>query len=41
MRFEAGSFEANAEVDEMRWLAPEAAAELLTYPHDREVLAEL
>jgi 8-oxo-(d)GTP phosphatase len=41
MRFEAGSFEANAEVDELRWLAPEAAAELLTYPHDREVLAGL
>ena len=41
MRFEAGSFEANAEVDELRWLARAAAADLLTYPHDREVLAAL
>src|SRR5262245_46455656 len=38
MRLEGGTFAANAEVDELRWLSPTAAAELLTYPHDREVL---
>ena len=41
MRLESGSFEPNAEVDELRWLTPEAAARLLTYPHDRVVLAAL
>ena len=41
MRLESGTFEPNAEVDELRWLTPAAAAELLTYPHDREVLAAL
>lgn len=35
-----GEFEANDEVDEIRWLAPAAAAPLLTYEHDRK-LAEL
>jgi 8-oxo-dGTP diphosphatase len=36
-----GEFEPNDEVDELRWLIPSAAAELLTYPHDRELVAEL
>jgi len=41
MRFESGSFQPNAEVDELRWMPPAAAHDLLTYPHDREVLAAL
>jgi 8-oxo-dGTP pyrophosphatase MutT (NUDIX family) len=32
-------FQPNDEVDELRWLAPREAAELLTYDRDREVLA--
>jgi 8-oxo-dGTP pyrophosphatase MutT (NUDIX family) len=31
----------NREVDEIRWLAPETAARLLTYLHDRELLDRL
>ena len=31
-------FEPNPEVDELRWVAPSEAAELLTYPHDRELV---
>jgi 8-oxo-dGTP diphosphatase len=31
---DAGEFDANDEVDELRWLSPAEAAELLTYPHD-------
>ncbi len=31
-------FEPNHEVDEIRWLEPEAAVALLSYGHDREVL---
>jgi 8-oxo-dGTP diphosphatase len=34
-------FEPDEEVDELRWLDPAAAAELLTYPHDRELVARL
>jgi 8-oxo-dGTP diphosphatase len=34
----SGEFEPNAEVDELRWLIPSAAAELLTYEHDRELV---
>ncbi len=33
-----GEFEANDEVDEIRWLPPAEAAGLLTYPHDRELV---
>lgn len=36
-----GEFEPNDEVDEVRWLAPADAEELLTYSRDREVLAPL
>jgi 8-oxo-dGTP diphosphatase len=36
-----GSFEPNDEVDEVRWLALDAASETLTYPHDLAVLDEL
>lgn len=35
----SGAFVPGDEVDELRWLAPGAAAALLTYGHDREVLA--
>ena len=31
-------FEPNDEVDELRWLEPDAAAALLTYDRDRELL---
>jgi 8-oxo-dGTP diphosphatase len=37
----AGEFVPNSEVDELRWLEPDEAAELLTYDRDREVLAAL
>lgn len=33
-----GSFEPGDEVDELRWLSVEAARELLSYDHDRQVL---
>ena len=38
MRAIGGAFEPNAEVDELRWLPPPAARELLTHDHDRAVL---
>ena len=34
-------FQPNAEVDVLRWLPPEDADRLLTYPHDRELLSRL
>jgi 8-oxo-dGTP diphosphatase len=34
----AGAFEPNAEVDELRWLIPSAAAGLLSYARDRELV---
>ena len=33
-----GTFTPNDEVDEMRWMDVEAAAALLTYPHDAELV---
>ena len=36
---EATTFVSNHEVDELRWLAPTEAAHLLTYAHDRGVVA--
>ncbi|HEY7595173.1 MAG TPA: NUDIX domain-containing protein [Actinophytocola sp.] len=33
-----GSFEPGDEVDELRWLAPDAAKELLSYDHDRRIV---
>ena len=36
-----GEFEPNEEVDEMRWLPPLEAAELVDYDHDRLLLAGL
>ncbi len=35
------AFTPNDEVDELRWLIPSAAAGLLTYPRDRELVAGL
>jgi 8-oxo-dGTP diphosphatase len=37
----SGEFEPNDEVDELRWLEPDEAAELLTFDRDREVLEAL
>ena len=39
MRAAGGAFEPNDEVDELRWVTREQAAQLLTYERDREVLA--
>jgi 8-oxo-dGTP diphosphatase len=37
----SGRFQPNAEVDEVAWLTPVAAAERLSYARDREVLRSL
>ncbi len=37
----SGEFQASGEVDELRWVSPEEAAELLTYDPDRDLLASL
>jgi len=34
-------FAPNDEVDELRWVAPRAARELLSYEHDRRLVAQL
>ena len=36
-----GEFAPSDEVDEVRWLAPAEADELLSYEHDRELLREV
>jgi 8-oxo-dGTP diphosphatase len=41
MRPLSGAFVPHAEVDEVRWLAPDAAARLLTYRRDHVVLRSL
>jgi 8-oxo-dGTP diphosphatase len=41
MRCTGGEFVANDEVDELRWLPPDDAADLCTHEHDCEVLADL
>jgi 8-oxo-dGTP diphosphatase len=33
-----GKFEPHGEVDELRWVTPEEADELLTYPHDKALV---
>jgi 8-oxo-dGTP diphosphatase len=38
MSCESGEFAANDEVDELRWLTPGEAADLLTYDFDRELV---
>jgi 8-oxo-dGTP diphosphatase len=37
----AGEFSPNYEVDELRWVTPHAALELLTYDRDRDVVRAL
>ena len=37
MAAQSGSFAPNGEVDEMRWVTPEVASRLLSYPRDREL----
>jgi 8-oxo-dGTP diphosphatase len=39
MRPVGGAFEANDEVDDLRWLAPAEAIERLDYDHDRRLVA--
>ena len=34
----AGEFQPHGEVDELRWVDPETADQLLSYPHDRELV---
>ena len=41
MEPESGEFEPNREVDEIRWLNPSAAADLLTYEHDQQLVRGL
>src|ERR1700722_7666454 len=41
MAVESGSFEPNAEVDELRWVTLEEAPHLLSYPRDAELVAVL
>jgi 8-oxo-dGTP diphosphatase len=41
MRALGGDFTPSDEVDELRWLAPGAAAELLDYEHDRALVRAL
>ncbi len=35
-----GEFHAHDEVDELRWVTPDEAGELLTYPHDKELVTK-
>lgn len=39
MTAESGRFVPNDEVDEVRWLTPEAAADLLSYAHDAALVS--
>jgi 8-oxo-dGTP diphosphatase len=41
MEQSGGAFVANEEVDEVRWLSPDDAAELLSYDHAKALLAHL
>jgi 8-oxo-dGTP diphosphatase len=38
---EGGDFTPNDEVDELRWLSPEEALDLLSYEFDRELIGKL
>ena len=40
MRPLGGKFTPSSEVDELRWLEPEAALEVLDYEHDRELVRD-
>jgi 8-oxo-dGTP diphosphatase len=35
-----GEFKSHDEVDELRWLTPDEANELLTYPHDKDLVGK-
>ena len=41
MRALGGKFKKNDEVDEIRWVSPKQAVELLDYEHDRKLVSEL
>ena len=41
MKVLSGEFEVNDEVDELRWLSKAEALDLLSYEHDRELVAAL
>ena len=41
MRATGGKFKENDEVDEVRWVSPKQAVELLDYEHDRKLVSEL
>ena len=41
MKVLSGEFEVNDEVDELRWLSKVEALDLLSYEHDRELVAAL
>ena len=41
MEVVGGEFQANDEVDELRWLAPAEAVGLLSYPHDRDLVGSV
>ena len=41
MRPTGGTFSPNREVDDLRWLRPDRAIELLSYEHDRQLLRSL
>ena len=41
MRALDGDFQPNDEVDELRWLAPSEAIELLDYDHDQRLVAQV
>ena len=41
MKVLSGEFEVNDEVDELRWLSKAEALDLLSYEHDRELVATL
>lgn len=40
MNILSGSFQANSEVDKIRWLSDKSAMGLLSYSHDRELLVQ-
>lgn len=40
MRWTGGGFAANDEADDLRWLAPADAAQLVSYAHDGQVIAD-
>ena len=39
MEVEGGEFEPNDEVDEVRWVRPQEAVDVLTYAHDRALVS--